>query len=185
MELIKINQQKTVSEIKQSVKAQMLSGDIDVLYGNIFLKKLNKATEELLKDEDIRAAVAPEVEKLIAGTEKGKSATIYGATLQMAPTYTIYDFAVCNHPEWNELNSLINKLNERKKVIEQELMIVQKEAENLYKNSIKDGEVSIKSPDKKIIVEYSYHLDIIESDEVVLVSPPKKIQSIGVRYSKL
>ncbi len=82
--------------------------------------------------------------------------------VEYTSTYTKYDYSLCNHPELQELNRIVNSCKARIKQIETELRSVPVEGES---------KTVLELP--KLVYE--------TASEVVDVYPPSKKQTMGAK----
>lgn len=128
IDAIKENLQTAVAKIKESV----LNGETDELKALIMAKKgvelfslLEKAVRPLAEDKYI--------------FKIGKDYSVYDVKVEEAETGVRYDYSACNDAEWNDLNTQITELDEKKKSREALLKTVTKKLTVVDENS---GEVT-------------------------------------------
>lgn len=138
------------------------------------LKYLAKFMQEIYKKE-----VKEKIEK---DTEKTIKEDKNFAAAKMQIVHSFWDFKKCNHPEYNQLKEIKEKVDNRLKEIEEELILF---GENTIKESGKvfeEGKMKLTSGTKNIVVEYDHELTSIESSEFATINPPTKISKEGLKY---
>lgn len=100
----------------------VLSGECDPLQVEARMKNLEDIVKEYRKNPDIRNLLLDEVRKYPKST-----AELFNATFQEKETGVKYDFSQCGWGEYNELCEQIDKLNAKKKEME-EIMKIHKDA---------------------------------------------------------
>ena len=162
-----------IEGIKHSIK----EGLVDPLAVYTVLKRMNKISEEIFKDKDIKDIVNNEADKHLSGNTK--TFNLYSATITKMAVYTTYDFKGCGHPVLDELYKIQEEVKERIKNIEEELKLLIPKTDNT-----KIG-FGIEDSGKAIIVENIPELVLVNSGETVRVQAPQKIQQIGLKFMKI
>ena len=171
--LIDIRRNLEVKDQIALVKGAILEGNVDAAKAGVFLKRIGKIAEEVLKDKLVKEAIETETQKYIAN-----GGDVFGAKVTYCATYTAYKFNECNHPELNSLYDIKEVIEAKIKQIEEELkLIIPKE-----KLGTKFG---IESVTKDVVIEQTWKLTSVPSGEVATVNPPIKLQSMGLKYMKL
>lgn len=159
-------------------------GDDRILGDNIALAILNsdnpvqtyvkfayikKALDKAWKDKEVREKVKQELK------DEDKGYSVNGITIQSRVSRYNYDFSVCGHPLYDKLVDIINELEVYKKLIEDDLKKLLKEAQRTdVKARIKSNTIVIEQMPKIVWTDYG---------EIVEVSPPnvKPTESIYVK----
>lgn len=173
---------QSVDDFSKVIKSAILGGEVDAAKAGIVLKKMNKVSEELLKDKQVKDVILESTERYLGGQ---KTAVVFGATITRAAVWTGYDFKDCGHPVLNKLVVIQKQVETAIKLLEEELKLMVKEDNtDIVPNS---PEFTLEIPDntKSIIVEKMPDLVWNGDGEVVKVKPPIKRQTIGLKYSKI
>lgn len=114
---------ETKSEIKSFAEKMInsvLDGYTDPLKVKVQLTAMKKTIEEIEASEDFKNAVLNEAAKY----HKEELKNIHNANIQTKEVGVKYDFSQCGMPEYDIICSDIDRLNERKKVLESRLKTV-------------------------------------------------------------
>lgn len=107
-----------ISECSQAIKNEFLSGDIDVLAADLFLKKIEELVKGVREDKEVKGIVLQELELYTEKTVK-----VHGCEITKKGL-TSYDYDLCGD---NELFSLQNQ----KAVIDEKIKLKQKQLQLL------------------------------------------------------
>lgn len=154
-----------VKELVPAVQEAILSGTYDPLKFQIFLKKIGKLGEEVLKGEkgkDIDHLVFEEIKKY----QIGKTSEIFGTKI-IEQSRSYHNYVGCGDPVWEELTRIQAKIKVLLKARETELkaLIVQADPTD---DAFGVGEKA------KILVPYYPKFIKEETTDVVFVNPPEK-----------
>jgi len=149
-------------ELGEEIIAAIQAGEINPLEVFTLLKRMTKLTDTVFDNKDIKELVLKEAQKHLP---KGGKTIVNNVSLEIIPTYTSYDYKVCNHAEYNELVKIMTTVQARMKEIEKELVKIPK-----------DGEVVV------TIMELP-RLAFDNVGEECTVYPPYKHQTMGVKTS--
>jgi len=164
-----------------NIKENILSGNISALEGAVVLKRMAKVSEEVLKDEDIKKMAMTELEKY-AGELKGatKSVNLYSASMSISPTYTFYDFKECGHEVLDQLYKIQEHCKEMIKQIEDEVKTIPPPS-----NQVNIEEFGIKNDGRDMVFQQMPKLIWEDYGVIANVKPPRKVQTIGIRFNKV
>lgn len=180
--IIDLREPIALEDIKSNIRDLILEGRIDAAKVGVVLKKMERTATELLKEEKVKDMIVGATEQYLSGQ---KSTVLFGATITRAAIYTTYDFSECNHPELDELYKIRDNIDDRIKLIEEELkLLIDNKNSDITPN---DGKIDfgIKTKVKNIIIESIPTLVEQASGEVAEVKAPIKKQKMGIKYSKL
>lgn len=162
-ELALLDDEQLVKQITTAVK----NGDVSPLDVHLSMKRMEKVQKGVLADKDVKNAVLEE-----AKTHKESGQFEYkNAKLSVSPTRTWYDFS-----ETNDL--YYNRLIELKQTIDASV----KEREEYLKTLI-PNEKALSVSKTTIVVEQLPTIEMIDCGEEVVVNPPIKKQTMGVKTS--
>lgn len=99
---------------------EIMSGDVDPLKVEIYLKNIEETITQIRKNEKVKELLLSESEKY------GQKTFDYEGNKITVSQRTSYNFTECNHSELDEINSQLIQLTERKKEIEKELQFMSK-----------------------------------------------------------
>lgn len=144
------------------------------------LKYLAKFVENLIGskegDKEIKAKITNDTKAFI---DLNKDYT----KVKYQVTYTDYDYTVCMHRELDSLVQIQKVVNERVKEIEKELSEYAKVVESKQGKMFENGSMVLETDTKNIIVEYDWELvRQINGEEPITINPPKKYQTMGLKY---
>lgn len=170
-DIIKFDSKSFVEQIKKNV----LSGNIDPLAAFTVIKRMNKVSEEILKDNEIKTLAENEADKYLVGS--AKKFDFYGANISKRTTYTWYDFSECGHPVLEQLYQIQKEVKESIKLLEDELKLLIKPEGKMT--------LGIENTDKQIVVNKIPFLKWEDTDDQVTVKAPQKISQIGLFFNKI
>lgn len=140
------------------------------------LKYLNKFTEELYEDKEVKDKITNDTKDFIDLNKDFKK-------VKYQATYTNYDYSGCMHKELDQLMKIQKTVNERVKEIEKELSEYAKVVENKQPKMFENGSMVLETDTKNIIVEYDWELvRQVNGEEPITINPPKKYQTMGLKY---
>lgn len=174
--LIKVSTPFNSKDYIGKIKELILGGHVDPLAVYTVLKRMNKISETIFEDKQIKQIVLDEADKHLSGNTK--SFDLYSAKICKMPTYTWYDFNGCGHPVLEELYKIQKEVAARIKQIEDELKLL------IVKETTQIG-LGILDDSKAIVVEAVPELAWINSGETLRVQAPKKLQTIGLKFMKI
>ena len=177
LQVLDLTRQIDVREFKEVVKHNILEGEIDIVSAAVVLKRMSKASDELLKDKEVKEAIE---EAFTPYLEDGKKAEVHGASVSRSAVYTFYDFSVCGHPEYDALAQIAEGVKTRMKEIEEQLKALIKPD-----NAGTVPGLGIPSSGADVIIQGVPEINYVESGEVVHLEPPKKIQKMGLKFNKV
>jgi hypothetical protein len=120
-----IEQMQVLPKVKQFIPAlqdDIINGKVNPLQVSIFLKKVGKIGEEIVKGDkgkEIKDLIETEIHKYQEGT---KTAKAFGAEVRES-NRKYYDFSECGDIVWEELNKIEKQVKELKKQREEELKL--------------------------------------------------------------
>lgn len=163
-----------------NIKENIIGGNISALEGAVVLKRMAKVSEEVLKDDTIKKMAMTELEKY-AGELKGatKSVNLYSASMSISPTYTFYDFSQCGHEVLDQLYKIQEHCKEMIKQIEEEVKTIPS-TEN--KTQLEFG---IENTGREMVFSKMPSLQWEDYGVIGNVQPPRKVQTIGIRFNKV
>lgn len=134
---------------KRMLKDELLSGSVDPLKELVKLHFAFKSIDDVLKDEEVEAAMIREY-NLYPAKEK---VIVMGAELRQSEVGTKYAYDQCSDPQWFELDNKIKELTEKRKEREKFLQNIP------YDQGVVDPDTGVfitrppKSSKSKIIVK--------------------------------
>lgn len=149
-------------ELAENIVAAIQAGELNPLEVFTLLKRMTKLTDTVLENKEVKEQVLKEAQKHLP---KGGKSIVNNVSFEVAPTYTSYDYKVCNHVEYNELLKIQTTIVARMKEIEKELVKIPK-----------DGQVEV------TILELP-RLAYDNIGEECTVYSPYKHQTMGVKTS--
>ena len=156
-----------VKDMLPDIRKQLISGDYDVLKAHIFLKKIGKLAEELVKGEEGKQ-IKELLEEDIRKYQEGKTSRIYGVKI-IEQNRAYYKYDECNDPLWEELDKIQKKVEVLKKKREAELKLtVPDDKLDPTKDNFGIGATI------SIAVPYFPVLTIEENADLVFINPPYK-----------
>ena len=165
------------------------------------LVRINKAITEVFKNTDYKDTVS-EAQQTIADLQKVKKVTVEDAEIAYGATYTKYDFNECMHPLHKFIVDIEAKFKDLRKEVEDELKAIPPLKQEIGETNFDTGEVTtIETGGKKRIILDTDDIKnrinfVINKAEVLLqnvedtngiftVYPPVKVQSFGVKVTKV
>lgn len=148
-------------DIANKLETAILDGEVEPLNVHFFLKKVEKITEQLKENKDVKAAILNSANRYINGA---KTAKHLDGSIRIGQVGTNYDYSTCNDILWDNLNEIFHQVKAMKEA-----------RELLLKNAFPDGNVvkfGFTAP--KVIVEYTYSLQQHDCNEEVALSAPLK-----------
>lgn len=153
-------------ELAETIINGVLEGKVDPLQTHMFLKRIEKISEIVKENKQVKEAVTN------AASQYGdKPFGFMGATLKVGPVHTAYDFSSCGDITWNNLNELFNTIKELKSEREKVLKVA-------FPENIKFGFTA-----PKMVVDKTLYLAEADCGEEITLSAPRKIQQIGVKVT--
>ena len=131
-----------IERFVDKVVGEVKGGYYNALTLKIYLKAIEKAIKQI--DDETKDLSLQEAEKY--GTTSFET---MGATVQITPVKTEYDYSDCGHTAWEHLNKSIKELTEFKKEIETFLKTV-KSPIRICNEDTGGEEIEIKPPVKKV-----------------------------------
>lgn len=181
--LLDVRQPVNTKDVIQSIKDNINSGEVNPLEAYSVLKRMAKVSEEVLKDETIKEMANKEFDKYLGEAKSGKkSVDVYGAQICKTATYTWYDFKECKHEVLDALYAIQEEVKQKIAVFEAELKLM------IPPDSYKPGAIpglGIANTSKSVVFEYMPRLEWEQYGNIGQVEPPRKVQSIGLKYMKL
>lgn len=135
----------------------------------MFLKRMEKLSETVLKNEDVKRITLETANKAI---EKGSSFDYMGAKLTVMAVHTAYDFSACGDPLWDSLNEVEKQVKQMKKDRETQLKAFFPELK---------GNVMFGSANPTVVVDYVYCLQQMDLRQDVTLMKPIKYQQTGIK----
>lgn len=179
-DIIRLDKPINIKEFVENARVAVVEGYVNPLDVHIVFKRMQKVSEEFFKLNDVKECVTLAAEKGIS--DKVKSFERFGAKISVAATYTFYDFSECKHYGLDKAYEALDQLKEYIKVKEDELKQVLKESEAGYSKPGKiDFTKGVGSGKKGLEIGHVPNLTFEETDDIVNVNPPKKIQKRGVK----
>ena len=167
-------QLKTVADLAQldhialanTIINSVLEGEVDPLQTHMFLKRIEKISEIVKENKQVKEAVTN------AASQYGdKPFDFMGATLKVGAVHTAYDFSSCGDITWNNLNELFNTIKELKA-----------DREKVLKAAFPDNpKFGFTAP--RVVVDKVLALTEMDCGEEVVLAAPRKIQQTGVKVT--
>lgn len=158
----------------EQAKQIILSNENTVEIG-LELKRLIKFATALFNDKDIKNRITQDTKLYL---ENNTSSEV---TYQV--TSSTYDYKLCNHKEYLELLSILDKIQKRLKQIENNELKPLLELVNQV-SLFSGGTTQIEDIKKNIIVEFNHKYEMIPNgEEVITVYPPKHTFEKGLKYT--
>ena len=154
-------------EVATSLKNAIKNGEVDPLTIHMFLKRTEKLSEIVKKDEEVREAIV----NAACLHSPDKTFDFLGASLKVGAVHTAYDFSVCGDLVWNNLNDLFNTIKELKTEREKTLKAA-------FPENPKFG---FSAP--RMVVDKLLYLAEADCGEEIVLNQPKKIVQEGVRVT--
>ena len=154
-------------EVSNTIINSILEGEVDPLQVHMFLKRIEKITELVKTNKDVKEAVT----KAASLHSPDKAFDFMGASLKVGAVHTAYDFSECGDLLWNNLNEMVTKFTAMKKAREEQLKVA-------FPENIGFG---FKPP--RMIIDHLYHVETVDCGEEVVLNQPKKIQQMGVKVT--
>ena len=154
-------------EVSKTIIDSILEGAVDPLQVHMFLKRIEKITELVKTNKDVKEAVI----KAASSHSPDKAFAFMGASLKVGAVHTAYDFSECGDLLWNNLNEMVTKFTAMKKAREEQLKVA-------FPENIGFG---FKPP--RMIIDHLYHVETVDCGEEVVLNQPKKIQQMGVKVT--
>ena len=159
-----------VKDMAESIKTKIKEGEVNPTTLGVILKKFAKLHEEVTKDKDVKDILLQDAGNHLSGSKK--SFELYGAKITVGAVHTFYKFDECNHPVWNELDS-----------IEKQVKLMKKSIEEKLKTTIPDEKQMFEMPANTEVIDNIPRLIWEDSGEIVTTTPPVKVQTQGLKYS--
>lgn len=176
--LLDVRQPFEAKELIANIKEAILGGTIPPLEGYTVLKRMAKISEEVLKDKDIKELAEKEWDKY-AASGKVKSIDLFSAKICKTATYTFYDFKECQHEVLDALYDIQLQVNEAIKQLEAELKLL------IPSETQQSALFGIDNNNKEMVFPTMPTLTWNDYGVIGTVKPPKKIQTIGLKYMKI
>ena len=154
-------------EVSKTIINSILEGEVDPLQVHMFLKRIEKITELVKTNKDVKEAVT----KAASLHSPDKAFEFMGASLKVGAVHTAYDFSECGDLLWNNLNEMVTKFTAMKKAREEQLKVA-------FPENIGFG---FRPP--RMIIDHLYHVETVDCGEEVVLNQPKKIQQLGVKVT--
>ena len=154
-------------EVSNTIITSILAGEVDPLQVHMFLKRIEKITELVKTNKDVKEAVT----KAASLHSPDKAFAFMGASLKVGAVHTAYNFSECGDLLWNNLNEMVTKFTAMKKAREEQLKVA-------FPENIGFG---FKPP--RMIIDHLYHVETVDCGEEVVLNQPKKIQQMGVKVT--
>lgn len=166
-----IEQLKVLPKVKEFVpnlQNDILEGNVNPLEINIFLKKVGKIAEEMVKGEkgsQIKELILDEIVKNQEGTSK--TINVFGTQIRES-NRKYYDYTNCNDIVWEELDKIEKQVKELKKKREEELKLtIPSQKENL--DNLAQGLGIVPT---NIAVSYVPKLILEPTNDLLEINPP-------------
>lgn len=157
-------------DVAKTIIAGLEDGLTEPMRVHLFLKRVEKLSELVLKNENVKQIILNDAEKHIT---KGSSFEYLGAKCTVQAVYTWYDFEATNDPVWVNL-----------KEIEERVKKMRTDREAFLKAAFPDSTNSLYgSPNPKVLVDHLYSLELVDCGEEIALSRPIKRQTRGVKTS--
>lgn len=182
MSLLDVRQPVSTKDVISNIIDNVKNGHVNPLEAFTILKRMAKVSEEVLEDEDIKRMARTEFSKYTPEKKGTKSIVVFGASISESATYTWYDFKDCKHDVLDALYEIQEIVKNQIKNIEDELKLL------IPKDDYKAGSIpgfGIQSTATSKVFQHLPKLVWEEYGVIGDVEPPKKIQTIGLRYNKL
>ena len=154
-------------EVSNTIINSILEGEVDPLQVHMFLKRIEKITELVKTNKDVKEAVT----NAASSHSPDKAFEFMGASLKVGAVHTAYNFSECGDLLWNNLNEMVTKFTAMKKAREEQLKVA-------FPENIGFG---FKPP--RMIIDHLYHVETVDCGEEVVLNQPKKIQQMGVKVT--
>lgn len=175
-ELMNVSQSFDSKQYVRDILSAVKHGEVNALKAYTVIKRFEKVAKEVLEDKEFKSLGLEEAEKHLSGNQK--SIELYSAKIIKAVTYTWFDFSECNHPQLTELYAIQEQVKAAIKNIEEELKLL------IPKETTQIG-LGIQSDSKDIVIKGMPALVILEHEDQVTVTAPKKVQQIGLKFMKI
>jgi hypothetical protein len=146
-----------VRDIAYGIVNSILETSNDPLTAVAALKRIEKALEVVMKDDDLKDHLLSEYRKY-----GDKPMTKGNAIISYGSTYTDYDYKSSGHLEYNALLLIVDTCNARMKSIEKDLRNIKQKRDMEFR--------------------FIPELREVEYDEVATVHPPGKFQKFGFKF---
>jgi hypothetical protein len=156
-------------DVANTIINGIIEGNVDPMTTHMFLKRMEKLSETVLADEDVKRITLEAANNSI---EKGSSFNYMGAKLTVMAVYTSYDFSACGDPLWDSLDIIEKQIKDMKKERETQLKAFFPEA--------KAGSL-FGSVNPTVIVDHIYSLQQMDCGEEVKLMRPIKYQKTGIK----
>ena len=160
--------------IIDTFKDKLYNGEVDPLKLAIGLKKMQKTSEELFKDETFKSFLFAEVKKNF----NGKSYEGFGMKITERATRTWYNFENCEDPYWNALEKISKEIEALKKEREEQLKALIPNKPQVRAN------LAIANTDTVVTIAELPELTWIPSGEQVTIKPPIKYQADSLVFTE-
>lgn len=177
MNFLDVRQPFKVQEVIDNVKSNILEGNVNPLEAFTVLKRMAKISEEVIKDANVKRMAEEEIDKYV--NTKQKSVQLFSATITKCPTYTWHDYSECGH-------DVLNKLMEIQKEVALSIKAIEEELKLMVVSEQKQAALfGLENTNKDIIFAKIPSLVWDDYGIVGSVAPPRKIQTIGLKYMKI
>lgn len=180
--LLDVRQPVTTKDIIANIVNNVKEGNVNPLEAYTVLKRMAKVSEEVLKDEDIKALAVREFDKYTPEKKGTKTVNVFGAGITYSPTYTWYDFKGCKHEVLDALYEIQEQVKHQIGLIEAELKLLIPKDD--YKAGVVPG-LGIENTTKSVVFERLPSLVWEDYGIIGQIEPPKKVQNMGLKYMKL
>lgn len=145
-----------VKEIAATIEKSILDGEVDKTEAAIFLKRIEKIVELVLKNEDVK-------EQFRINFQRYKKVQAFGAIVEYGSTHTSYNYDLCNHDLYNAWKRIAIEAAANMKLIEKDL------------RELQDSE-------KEIIITNVPVIRYESSGDIITICRPVKAEQFGPKF---